>query len=355
MNWLRRLLGFFGDPDPEQIAIHGATLTDAEAEAIEAKVKAAPGNVRNRLKLLGYYMGAQYRNPDIRPRRAEHVLWFLENEPGGRLAGSPFCQVEPLDPAYPRVCKVWDRLLADPDVPAAVILNAANFFTLANPAQSTALLERGERLDSTNPDWAQQLGNDLLRQVHTRQTVLDRDRKPDATPDAQKISAAKALGHLERALRLASTTGRRFQILPNCGRAAMHAGRWDEAVRYADEILALAPQCEDERHRPDYIHEAHVVRGHGFLQAGNLDAACRELDLAGQQGSEMAPVLRSFGPDFGLAQQLLVRGRKAAVGSYLRQVATFWMPDRVGKWRAAIDRGETPWMFIGFDPEEMNK
>jgi hypothetical protein len=80
--------------------------------------------------------------------------------------------------------------------------------------------------------------------------------------------------------------------------------------------------------------------------------ALAELVTAGAQGSDRAPVLRSFGPDFRLARSLLELGEREAVLAYLSKCATFWRPDRITAWSAAIERGEAPLMNTGFDPSE---
>ena len=115
---------------------------------------------------------------------------------------------------------------------------------------------------------------------------------------------------------------------------------------------SAGPRCGGDRHQPDVIHSAHVVRGHARLEAGDVEGACQDLDEAGKQGSPRAPVLRSFGPDFRLAGMLLDAGRRDAVLSYLSRCASFWKLKRIARWRSAIERGERPLMFRGFDQTE---
>jgi tetratricopeptide (TPR) repeat protein len=308
--------------------------------------------VISRLKVLGFLMQRHLGNPEVGQTRAEHVVWFIENDPENAIVGSPFCQVFKSDPAYERVRNIWDRVVDKPDAKTGVILNAAHFFSLEDPERSRALLERGERLSPLSPDWAEQLGQDLLRKVSVARAAEDRGGLGKESPQELKEAAIKALVHFERALAAANSTTRRFQILPSCAQAALESGRWAEAVRYSDEVIAIAPKCPDERHRPDFVHWAHITRGRASLEAGDLDSAARELLEAGKQGSAMAPVLRSFGPDFRLARLLLERGKVDPILSYLDRCSTFWKPDRIAKWRKKIEQGERPHMFTGFDPGE---
>jgi hypothetical protein len=180
----------------------------------------------------------------------------------------------------------------------------------------------------------------------------DRGGSPQGPPKDLKAISLQALGHFERALGLAKDDKRRFHLLADCAKAALERGRRVEAVRYAEETLAMAPRCGGDRHQPDVIHSAHVVRGRARVEAGDLDAACRDLEDADRQGSPRAPVLRSFGPDFRLAAMLLDAGRRDAVLSYLARCGSFWDPKRIARWRSTIEGGGRPLMFTGFDPTE---
>ena len=342
-------------PDPVRYALTGIHLSEAKAQALEAKLKENPSDIDSRLKLLGYLMQRQFVRPELGRTRVEHVLWFIEHHPDSEVAGSPLCQVhDPNDPAYQSVCDAWDRIVGRPDVGPNVLMNVARYFSVSDPQRARASLELGETIEPTSPEWAAQLGENLLRVVTVAQHAEDQGLKTEADPKALKETALEALAHFERALALAASSARRFQILPRCAQAALEAGRLPDAVRYADETIALAPQCLDD-HRPDFLHWAHIVRGRVAFEREDMTTACRELDAAGRQGSAFAPVLRSFGPDFRLARMLLVRGERKAVLSYLERCATFWNPKRISKWRAEIERRGFPLMFTGFDPKETDE
>jgi hypothetical protein len=352
MGWLWKVLSFFVCREPEQIAISGVMLTQTEISRLETRLLKRPGNLRLRYQVLGYMTQHRFMHPELAQRRLDHVLWFIENQADMNFTGSPFCNVMAQEPGYDRVLAAWERMLASADAKPAVIMNAARFFSLADRKQSRELLERGERLQPTSADWAEQLGTDLFREVAVTRMGEDLGNPPQGPPKDLKTISAQALAHFERALSLAEKGERRFHLLADCAKAALEAGRREEAVRYAEETLAIAPHCGGDRHQPDVIHWAHVVHGRAMVEGGNHDAACRDLEAAGRQGSRRAPVLRSFGPDFRLAGLLLDAGRKDAVLSYLARCETFWNPKRVARWRSAILKGERPLMFTGFDPTE---
>lgn len=351
MGWLSRLLAYFFCREPEQIAISGVMLTESQVARLEARLQKRPGDLRSRYRVLGYMSQHRFLDSKLPPRRVEHVLWFIENRPEMSFTGSPFCHVMAQEPGHDRVVAAWDRVLMAPEVKPELIMNAARFFSLEDKKRTRELLERGERLQPSSPDWAEKIGTDIFREVTVAQMGEDRSATPQEPKDLKAISL-QALGHFERALGLAKEDERRFHLLADCAKAALEAGRRAEAVRYADETLAIAPRCGKDRHQPDVIHWAYVARGRALFEAGDLDAACRDLEEAGKQGSLMAPVLRSFGPDFRLAGQLLDAGRRDAVLSYLARCESFWNPKRIARWRQAIEKGERPKMSIGFDPTE---
>jgi len=352
MGWWWRLFTSLFSRDPEQLAVLGMMLSEPRVGRLEARLQKRPHDLRSRAQVLGYLMQRRLMDPTLAARRVEHVLWLLENRPEMAFTGSPFCHVMPQEPDYDRVLAAWDRLLANPDARRAVILNAARFFTLNDKKRTREILERGERLEPTSADWAENIGTDLFREVSVARKVENRAVASQEVPKDLKALSQEAMGHFERALGLAREDERRFHLLAKCAEAALEAGRRAEAIRYAEETLALAPRCGQDRHQPDVIHIAHVVRGCARVEAGDLDGACRDLDEAGRQGSLNAPVLRSFGPDFRLAGMLLDAGRRDAVLSYLAQCESFWNAKRVARWRAAIQKGERPRMFTGFDPTE---
>jgi tetratricopeptide (TPR) repeat protein len=324
----------------------GQQLTAQEAGALE--VAASPGDVMSRLRLLGYYFGQRPRNRG----HVAHALWFIETAPELDVIGTPFVQIDRSDPQYHAACEAWNRVLGRESLPPRVFLHAARFFTLADPDLCTQLLERGERAAPTWPEWAQQLGENGFRALEVSHKLVASGASPKHTPEQLSALAKEALGHFERALSLAPSAGRRFSILPSCAKAALGCGQLDDALRYADATIALAPECREDRHVHDRTHEAHIVRGHVALINGDVGRARSELAIAGEQGRLHAPVLRSFGPDVRLAQRLLEADELDAVRAYLEQCATFWKPDRIRRWLDAIARGERPRLFTGYDPSE---
>jgi tetratricopeptide (TPR) repeat protein len=337
--------------DQERFALTaGSKVNDGEVGALEASLAANPGDVELRLKLLGKYF-----RDHTGERAVQHAAWFIENHPGGAFAGSPLCGVhhgDDREAGYPRLREAWTAAIENhPDNPD-VLYNAARFFTLPDPVRCRELLEMGERVTPAWTAWARELGTHSFREVGSARDDEARGRPAKLTTEQRRSAARDALRDFERALSLAADDKERFPLLARTADAAYEAGEPTLAVGYADAAIALAPERGDERHRPDYVQRAHVIRGLVLLDADDLAGAADELHAAGAQGGPHAPVMRSFGPDLQLARRLLARGESAPVLAYLAQCAAFWNPTRVAKWIAEINRGGIPLMFTGFDPSE---
>ncbi len=327
-------------------------MPPTEMTEIEAAVAADPSNREVRAGLLGCYEILQHHDAGVLERRAEHLVWFIEHMPEDGFTGSPWCGMDRHAPSLPIVVAAWERTLVERPQSPMVIYNAARFFTLVAPARATALLERGAELEPAWPTWSNHLGTNAMRRVKVARTLEDRGRVTRETPAQLLAFAREALRHFERALQLTTSVADRLSIEQHAAEAALACDDFDAAAQHACSSLDLAPSCAGERHLPDWVHAALVVLGHVALARGDRVAALAALTAAGEQGSDRAPVLRSFGPDFRLARSLLELGERGAVLAYLTQCATFWHRPRVAAWVAAIERGETPFMHRGFDPTE---
>lgn len=147
----------------------------------------------------------------------------------------------------------------------------------------------------------------------------------------------------------------RAASLPDITMAALEAGELAKAAALADEMLAMGmgPVAPGNWNAGNLIHHGHITLGRLALMAGDVDAAEEHLRLAGSvHGS---PQLDSFGPDFGLANELLARGRTEVVGEYLDLCRRFWKlgHDALDGWSAQIRAGRRPVLReFGIDPDE---
>lgn len=139
----------------------------------------------------------------------------------------------------------------------------------------------------------------------------------------------------------------RFVYLPVKTRLAWRKGKHSEACRLAEESLEVAENYSDDWNYGNAIHHAQIILGREALRHEDIDAAQEHLFAAGRTPG--SPQLMSFGPNMQLAEELLERGRKEAVLTYLDLCRKFWIRDRgrLALWTDQIEKGEIPYWTTG--------
>ena len=138
----------------------------------------------------------------------------------------------------------------------------------------------------------------------------------------------------------ATTDHERFYPLTELARSALYLGFTNDARGYAQRLLTMSPQFQEDWNYGNAIHDGNEVLGRIALQEERLEDAKRFLIEAGK--SPGSPQLDSFGPDMGLAQALLERGERETVLEYLKLCRRFWKVGRLDQWSEAIKAGKTP-------------
>lgn len=104
---------------------------------------------------------------------------------------------------------------------------------------------------------------------------------------------------------------------------ALAAGDLEGAEDHAHKMLAAAQaSTADDWPSDDQRHRAHTILGYVHLRRGDLDGA--EAELLRSSDVNETPVLASFGPDLGLAWELLLAGRADAVAQFAQRFSRFW-------------------------------
>lgn len=193
------------------------------------------------------------------------------------------------------------------------------------------LLSRAEKLQPDNPSWAEMLGQHL-------QTLAKLG--PKAGGDASTLR--RALGYMEKSLAQTSAPDWRMDRLREVAKLAFKVGDYVKAERYAKELLTLAdPHPQDEKYGAAW-HDGHVVLGRLALKNKSPATAGEHLLKAGKTVG--GSTLTSFGPNMGLAKDLLEQGEKQVVIDYLRLCKNFWTGPRtpIDRWIQEIESGHQP-------------
>jgi tetratricopeptide (TPR) repeat protein len=312
-------------------------ISAKDAEALEEGLNTKPDNLAAREQLITYYFQEVIasRTPELEEKREKHILWLIEHHPESELAGSPEAEIIPVGSSqsmegYQRGKQLWLQQVENHPDNQRILRNAAQFLLLSDPMISRELLEKAWALDPSDAQTSS-----VLAQSY------DLERNRVGSPDEKLNLAKKALSIREQALE--KTEGeQRFYGLEDLAKSAFEAGEPEKAQQYASELLQLAPKFPNDWNYGNALHEGNIVLGRIALQRDDIAGAKEHLLAAGQTPG--SPSLDSFGPNMTLAKELLEKGERDAVLTYLQSCAKFWKMggDNLQTWTATIKGGGTP-------------
>lgn len=305
---------------------HARNLSAEEAESLEQRLQADPGDIKARTYLVIYYFG-RFSDDEARRARHQHVLWLIRNAPEAGVLGSPEGTISAHFNAggYVAGRDAWLRNIDREPTNVTFLDHAATYFTVSQDRHLVIeFLEEAQRLDPENREWPRRLGN-----AHWRQGV-------HAAPDVKKARAKKALAQFQRAYELTASKSGKAYLLNDLGKAAMGAERHDDARAYAKEILELSRQ----NNFGEGLHHGNLILGMLALIENDLDGAKHHLLEAGRTPGSAS--LGSFGPSMDLAQQLLQLGEREVVLEYFQLCSKFWPRGELKKWTAMVRGGGVP-------------
>lgn len=193
------------------------------------------------------------------------------------------------------------------------------------------LLTRADRLQPDNPAWADVLGQHLARQARLGPAF-------GGGPDTLK----RALGYLEKSLAHTADVEWRMGRQRELAKLSFELGEDARAQSHASELLALAQRHPGDETYGAALHDGHMVLGRLALKRKSVaEARAHLLDAGRTIGGS---TLSSFGPNMGLAKDLLDQGERQVVIEYLRLCKNFWTGPHlpVDAWIAEIQAGRKP-------------
>jgi beta-lactamase regulating signal transducer with metallopeptidase domain/ankyrin repeat protein/tetratricopeptide (TPR) repeat protein len=322
--------GPFDAGNVTSLQLEGAKLTKDQILILQIKVASNPGDLPDRVRILGYYFIKRTSEAEAQKAAQPHILWIINNAPESPVAADPITGVNyRLDlPHYEEARDAWTEVLATHPSDLKVITNAASFFLLNDPERAEKLLQKGEKMEPQNPNWPMGLG-----QLYSLQAL----RSEGST---HRQSQALALQSYELGISLLSGADR-FYALESVTKAALNAGDTNKAGQYAREFLQKAPQFSKNWNYGNAIYTGNSILGQIALSQRDVISAKAYLQAAGD--SPGSPTLDSFGPDLTLARQLLSKGGKVAVSMFLSKIAKFWTghQNEIRDWQKAIQDGQT--------------
>jgi len=311
-------------------------ITAEDAKALEEGLKANPDNRAAREKLITYYFRANLmsRAPGLEERREQHIFWLIEHHPDSELAGSPEAGIQPVGlsgstEGYQHGKQLWLQQVETHPENLRVLCNAAAFVSLWDSKVGRELLEKALILDPSDARASSMLAQSyMLERLHAK------------SPEEKRTLALKALSIRERGLEKASHE-ERFYALGDIAADAFEAGDLTKAEQYASELLQSA-QDKKNWNYGNAVHKGHILLGRIALQRGDISSAKEHLLAAGETPG--SPQLNSFGPNMTLAKELLEKGERDAVLTYLQSCLKFWKMggDKLQSWVTTVKGGGIP-------------
>lgn len=322
---------------PAGLASKPSQLTAKDAAALEESLIANPDNLDTREKLIDYYFMemATSHAEGLEEKREPHVLWLIEHHPEAEIAGAPEAEIMPFGFAgstesYQRGKQLWLQQAEKHPDNQRILRNAAQYLLLADGKTSRELLEKAWAIDPNDARTSSALAQSY---------ELERTR---LTSQEEKLALAKKIASL-RERGLERTDGEeRFYELGDVAKSAFEAGEPEKAQQYASELLLSAEKFKNDWNYGNAIHQGNCVLGRVALQRGDVASAKQDLLAAGMTPG--SPQLDSFGPNMTLAKELLEKGERDTVVTYLQSCAKFWKMggEKLQSWIAAIKGGGTP-------------
>jgi tetratricopeptide (TPR) repeat protein len=314
-----------------------SSLSPREVKFLEDGLANDPDDLSARRKLIAYYFESMVasKSQDFEENREQHIFWLIEHHPDDEFAGSPEAQIMPGGflgslSAYQKGKEKWlQQLELHPDDPV-ILRNAASFLALFDGSIARQFLEKSYL---TNPEDRETI--DSLARSY------EQERMTAHSPEKQAELSQKAFVIRERGAEKLQGE-ERFYALNDLTSSALEAGDIAKAEQYAEEILHGAPSYKNDWNYGNAIHKGNIILGRIALQRGDIAGAKSHLLAAGETPG--SPQLDSFGPNMVLARDLLKKGERETVLSYLQACTKFWKMggDTLSGWIATIKGGGIP-------------
>jgi hypothetical protein len=316
-------------------------LTLEEVAELETIVEQNPHDLKSRSMLLAYYLNKRSKDEITNDKRIEHALWLLENYP----------ETEGLSAFLPHrndeIAELWMQQLDKYPDNLQVIYNAGTWFTGGYIDRSIECYQLGKSLDpETSAKWDQQLAGMYRQKMREspeeeKQVWAEASLRAyeDAYVNSKPPSYTTPPGYPSITFAGGAPNFEKPRILREMTRMALTVGDLDKATDYANLML----ESEGPGGGPINFYDANYVLGMVAVQNNDLEKAGEYLlatvDFPGSPQS-----LYSFKPNMSLAKELVDRGQRDVVLSFLKKCPEFWTGDYIpcSRWIQEIEAGETP-------------
>src|SRR5579859_6670350 len=319
--------------------LEGTKLNAEQVEPLQKRLAKDPEDMKARVEIMSYFSHSHpesvYSDTKTRKSLKENLAWVIRNHPDSQAAGfdafsSPFSirTVKPDD--YDELKDLWIQQTKKFSNSVNVLANASNFFMFEDEKRSEALLKAAMKLEPKNPKWPDELAH-----------LLDLSDIKAKKENGKDSHSSDALKYEEQSASQENNEINRFYKLSDLAKYAFESRDYGKTKAYAEELLKLALKYKKNWNYGNAIFHGNYYLGSLSFEEGKLDMACHYLlEAAKTPGS---PQLNSFGPDIELARQLLGKGKKEEVLTYLKSCQVFWKmgQDKLRNWIGEIEKTGT--------------
>ena len=285
-------------------------LDDESLPTLEHHVAVEPNDVRARVQLLVHY----WRTGSHASRHVEHVVWLVDHRPELDL-GPPATITH--SEGYARARLAWLAAIDRDPHRWPILVNASNFFAVADTDLALDLLRRCVALHPEVMEWHERIAFLLM---------LGSDHSDEA---AFVDRAREAANELVIAISLSLDAARRSQQEVELANVYFVAGDMERASTTARSLLE-PHEGDDTRVAAERLHRGHIVLGHIALGAGDITEAMKHLRAA-----TALPDRPRYKPDAKLARALIDAGEYDAVIEYIEATQKLgWSVVELSAWIA---------------------
>jgi hypothetical protein len=318
----------------------------AEIKALEEQLQDEPGSQEAREGLLLAYVGAHLLND---ARRIQHVAEFVRLFPRTSMARCPLAHVDALEcpEGFALVEQAWLRHRREHPTDPEIARGLALFIAGAQPDRAREILQDARQANPGDAALRVDAAN-ICAEPRERLSLFQEARRLGSSHPNLRVWIARSAidaGELDAAERMGN------ELLASIADLrAVHGERLEWTERGKDLWSRARGNSADEdkahelvaaiRNYSNWTHWAHTALGVVAARRGNVNAACEHLRVSSEIAGDHR--LRSYGPSFRLAQELVQRAQWAAVAEYLRHCRVFWDPDELVEWLSQVEQQQLP-------------
>lgn len=279
-------------------------LTPQEALELDKLVDKEPDNLDAVTKWLIYNSSKWFKDAKIKKKREKIIFHLIKKHPENKILSYHYTNLYKYTNDITPAKKLWEAQLKKHPENLKILSNAARHSLFYDKELCEKCLKKGQELEPDNPGWSVRLGNLY--------------RYSSYTPKSKEKNKCylKSYAEFKRAYKQ-TAVDKRSSILANLGQIAYILGKYKEAQKYAEEMLAYGEKYS----KGACLYNADTLLGLLALKNGKTEEACKYLIKSGE--IIVSKKLPDFYIDMSLACMLNFKKQDKCVLKYLETIAKY--------------------------------